>query len=104
MYETLQRTGHLDPADLLRLPEEVVVMHLAHTRSHFIGRYEPAAPGMATGSRKRSAPPKPADLERWRSRDRSADVKAARELLARDDLPPHLRRSAEATLRAAGAL
>ena len=100
LVETLQRVGCLDPARFYDLPPEWQLLHLAHTRNLFIGRYDPP-------DRKRSGkiyPADPADMERWRNRDRSRAVDAARRLLARPNLPAHLRQSAEATLRAAGAL
>lgn len=106
IVETLQRTGQLDPVALLSLPEEWQILHLAHTRSLFIGRYEPPAKGYteptADQPHRQRLGSRPPDLKQWRQRDRSGDVETARELLARPDLPPHLRRSAEATLRVAG--
>lgn len=99
MIETLQRTGHLDPAALLGLPEQWQMLHLAHTRSLFIGRYDPVAP---TERKPTGPPPSPSAIERWRQRDRSGDVEQARRLLARPGLPEHVRRAAQATLTQAG--
>ena len=105
--ETLQRTGHLDPAALLSLPEEWQVLHIAHTRSLFIGRYDP----QPATERKPGAPKEQryklhiaaAAVAQVRKGPRPEDIAQARMLLSRPGLPDHLRAAAQATLTRVGA-
>lgn len=105
--ETLQRTGHLDPRALLRLPLEWQILHLAHTRSLFGGRYAPSSQKRTTSGDKpqqRNLKLEMAAIAEVRQGPRPEDVASARELLARTGLPDHLRRAAQATLTRAGVL
>jgi len=78
-------------------------MHLAHTRSLFIGRYDPQpmreqVSGAARGNPRAEAEAV-ADVRRG---PRQQDIDAARQMLGRLGLPEHLRRAAQATLSRAG--
>ena len=102
IVETLHRTGHLDPAALFALPQEWQMMHLAHTRSWLIGRYDP----QPASQRTRRAPANPAAVAaaaaEMRKGARQQDIDGARQLLLRPGLPEHLYRAARATLKRAG--
>jgi hypothetical protein len=109
IVETLHRTGHLDPAALLNLPQEWQMLHLAHTRSWLIGRYDPQPaterrPGRSRTNQPSNAAAEAAAIAELRKGPRPQDVAAARRLLATTGAPERLRRAAQATLsRAAGA-
>jgi hypothetical protein len=103
--ETLQRTGHLDPAAFWALSPEWQDLHLAHTRHLFTGHYDPPAAG-----EKVAPSPSPAhaaaEVARWRERRERegpspADVAQARALLEMPGLPESLLAAARDTLTAA---
>ena len=85
------------------------MMHLAHTRSLFIGRYEPKPPKAGTGGhrqpqqRRSNFQIEAAAVAQVRQGPRPEDVASARKLLSRPGLPDHLRAAAQATLTRAGA-
>lgn len=107
LYETLHRLGSPDPAALLTLPDPVVRAHIAHTRNHWTGRYDPPTK-KRRGRRPLVAPTKQiAEFHASQANGpRRRDVATARQVLkmaaSGATLPEALVTDARHTLRRAG--
>ncbi len=107
--ETLHRTGQVDPAALLSLPDEVVRLHLAHTLNHMTGQYDPVLP---SANEKDDTAKSKADTARRISEHHEArqhgptsgDIAAAKRMLEVGGMNPVVQQAAIRTLQQAGRL